>query len=252
MAVDRVEVRITDERLAIRARLNPMRHATPATPRARALERVREITFQVLGDRDVRVRSSDIDGAIDPLRAVPSALLAGLRERLEESEVPYNVDVVDLPLPALIQGTQLPIRAHLRAQRRLVSGAAASLAEIARAAQMRLYEPAHDPDVGLEKPRSPYRRLRHVPRERLAADFRRAIDWKLDDPLDETQEKDAYALGAAILSPRDPLAERIQRGESAELIAQHFGVSHQLVEYRIKVTGAWYECQLLQHVKTKL
>jgi predicted nucleotidyltransferase len=100
VAVARVEDRITDGRLAIRARLNPMRHATPATPRARALERVREITVQVLGDRDVRVylfgssvtgrirRSSDIDVAIDPLRALPSALLAELRERLDESEVP--------------------------------------------------------------------------------------------------------------------------------------------------------------------
>jgi len=85
-----------------------MRQSTPATIRARALERVREIIFQVLEDRDVRVylfgssvtgrvrRSSDIDIAIDPLRALPSALLAELRERLEESDVPYDVDIVDL------------------------------------------------------------------------------------------------------------------------------------------------------------
>ena len=37
-----------------------------------------------------------IDIAIDPLRALPSVLLAELRERLEESEVPYDVDIVDL------------------------------------------------------------------------------------------------------------------------------------------------------------
>ena len=85
-----------------------MSQSIPATTRARALERVREITLQVLGDRDVRVylfgssvtgrlrRSSDIDVAIDPLRVVPSALLAELRERLEESEVPCDVDIVDL------------------------------------------------------------------------------------------------------------------------------------------------------------
>jgi len=85
-----------------------MRQSTPATTRARALERVREIIFQVLGDHDVRVylfgssvtgrvrRSSDIDIAIDPLRALPSVLLAELRERLEESEIPYDVDIVDL------------------------------------------------------------------------------------------------------------------------------------------------------------
>jgi predicted nucleotidyltransferase len=85
-----------------------MRQSIPATTRARALERVRTIIFQVLGDRDVRVylfgssvtgrvrRSSDIDIAIDPVRALPSALLAELRERLEESDVPYDVDIVDL------------------------------------------------------------------------------------------------------------------------------------------------------------
>lgn len=91
-----------------RARLRPMRESTPATTRARALERVREITLQVLGDRDARVylfgssvtgrlrQSSDIDVAIDPVRVLPSALLAELRERLEESAVPYDVDIVDL------------------------------------------------------------------------------------------------------------------------------------------------------------
>ena len=36
--------------------------------------------------------------AIDPVRALPSALLAELRERLEESAVPYDVDIVDLSL----------------------------------------------------------------------------------------------------------------------------------------------------------
>jgi predicted nucleotidyltransferase len=81
---------------------------TPSTVRARALERVREITCQVLGDRDVRIylfgssvtgrprRWSDIDVAIDTVRPLPSALLAELREQLEESEIPYDVDIVDL------------------------------------------------------------------------------------------------------------------------------------------------------------
>ena len=85
-----------------------MSQSTPVTTRARALERVREIIFQVLGDHDVRVylfgssvsggirRSSDIDVAIDPLGVLPAPLLAELRERLEESVVPYDVDIVDL------------------------------------------------------------------------------------------------------------------------------------------------------------
>jgi predicted nucleotidyltransferase len=85
-----------------------VKESTSVATRARALERVREIIGQVLGDCDARVylfgssatgrvrRSSDIDIAIDPLRVLPSALLSELRERLEESEVPYDVDIVDL------------------------------------------------------------------------------------------------------------------------------------------------------------
>jgi Zn-dependent peptidase ImmA (M78 family) len=63
------------------------------------------------------------------------------------------------------------------------------------------------------------------------------------------QETDAYGLGAATLVPKGELLSRVKRGESAELIARHFGVSDELVQYRIKVTGAWYEYKLQQHVK---
>lgn len=64
-------------------------------------------------------------------------------------------------------------------------------------------------------------------------------------------ERDAYSLGAAILVPREPLVARVRRGENAETIAKFFGVSRQLVEYRIKMTGAWYEYKLQQDVRTK-
>lgn len=43
-----------------------------------------------------RHRASDIDLAIDSPSPLPPALLARLREALEESRVPYRVDVVDL------------------------------------------------------------------------------------------------------------------------------------------------------------
>ena len=84
-----------------------MSRSAPATTLARPLERVREITlrfwgretlaftFRVLRHRALR-RSSDIDVAIDPAHVLPAALLAELRERLEESAVPYDVDIVDL------------------------------------------------------------------------------------------------------------------------------------------------------------
>jgi predicted nucleotidyltransferase len=76
-----------------------MTRTTPATAvRAHAVERARQIILRALGDRDVRVylfgssvmgrvrRSSDIDVAIEPRRALPPGLLADLREQLEESE----------------------------------------------------------------------------------------------------------------------------------------------------------------------
>lgn len=41
-------------------------------------------------------RASDIDVAILPLNPLPPGLLSSIRESLEESHVPYKVDVVDL------------------------------------------------------------------------------------------------------------------------------------------------------------
>jgi len=42
------------------------------------------------------VRNSDIDVAILPRSPLPQGLLGDLREKLEESRVPYRVDLVDL------------------------------------------------------------------------------------------------------------------------------------------------------------
>lgn len=76
--------------------------------RARALDRVREIVTDVVGRDDVRLYlfgscatglprgSSDIDVAVEFLRGSPPGSLATLRDRLEESDIPYDVDVVDL------------------------------------------------------------------------------------------------------------------------------------------------------------
>ncbi len=76
--------------------------------RARALECVREIVMDVLGDEDVRVYlfgscatgslrpSSDIDVAVEFHHGLAPVSFATLRERLEESDVPYDVDVIDL------------------------------------------------------------------------------------------------------------------------------------------------------------
>jgi len=85
------------------------RHVTTESPVvARALEEVRRIVLDALGEKNAKVylfgswargeatRLSDIDVAIDPHATLPRGTLARLRERLEESHVPYHVDVVDL------------------------------------------------------------------------------------------------------------------------------------------------------------
>jgi len=84
--------------------------ATPAHPDrdAAVLDRVRSIVLERLAGRPARVylfgswatgtrrRSSDIDVAVEAAAPLPAGLLAGLREALEESTIPYRVEVVDL------------------------------------------------------------------------------------------------------------------------------------------------------------
>lgn len=72
------------------------------------LRKVRELVRQVLATQDVDVYlfgswakgthglSSDIDVGLDPHRPLPAGTLPTLRERLEESHIPYRVEVVDL------------------------------------------------------------------------------------------------------------------------------------------------------------
>lgn len=76
--------------------------------RLRALDTVRRIVFDRLTGREVRVflfgscargtprHWSDIDVAIDPTEPIPAGVMADIVEDLDESTVPYFVDVVDL------------------------------------------------------------------------------------------------------------------------------------------------------------
>lgn len=75
---------------------------------ARAFEEVKQLLCEVLGSQQVAVylfgswargeatSVSDIDIALDSEAPIPPGMLARLRERLEDSHVPYRVDVVDL------------------------------------------------------------------------------------------------------------------------------------------------------------
>lgn len=56
---------------------------------------------------------------------------------------------------------------------------------------------------------------------------------------DQADEEAAYAIGAAALVPYAQLRRSMLSGTSSREIARHFGVSRELVEYRLKVTRLW-------------
>lgn len=77
-------------------------------PSDRYLDAAREIVLEVLAGQPADVflfgswargdprRTSDIDIAVLPRGRLPPGLLSRVREALEESTIPYPVDVVDL------------------------------------------------------------------------------------------------------------------------------------------------------------
>ncbi|MDT4966406.1 MAG: hypothetical protein QOJ64_1143 [Acidobacteriota bacterium] len=54
-------------------------------------------------------------------------------------------------------------------------------------------------------------------------------------------EEAAYAVGAAALVPFAALRDFVSKGRTSRMIAKHFHVSRDLVEYRIKVSRLWPE-----------
>ena len=52
-------------------------------------------------------------------------------------------------------------------------------------------------------------------------------------------EEAAYAIGAAALVPYGALRRFLLSGKRSHEIGKHFGVSRELVEYRLKVTRLW-------------
>jgi hypothetical protein len=84
--------------------------------RKRAIEELRRVVLAALGEHDAAVwlfgscargdvlQHSDIDIAILPRDDLPSGFFSDLAEILEESSIPYDVDIVDLrrAAPSLI------------------------------------------------------------------------------------------------------------------------------------------------------
>ena len=57
----------------------------------------------------------------------------------------------------------------------------------------------------------------------------------------ESDEEEAYAVGAAALVPYSSLQRFVITGKATFDIAKHFGVSRELVIYRIKISMMWPE-----------
>jgi hypothetical protein len=55
----------------------------------------------------------------------------------------------------------------------------------------------------------------------------------------KADEEAAYATGAAALVPFSALRRFVLEGQRSRQIANHFRVSRELVEYRLKVTRLW-------------
>jgi uncharacterized protein DUF955 len=57
----------------------------------------------------------------------------------------------------------------------------------------------------------------------------------------QTDEEEAYGVGAAALVPYAALKRLLLQGKNSREIGVHFRVSRELVEYRMKVTHLWRE-----------
>jgi hypothetical protein len=75
--------------------------------------------------------------------------------------------------------------------------------------------------------------LKHVP---ARVDFSKSGLLLLSDYSDE-QEQEADWHAAALLLPRDALVHHRSRGKTAPEIANHFGISVALCEWRLRMTG---------------
>ncbi|HXG94393.1 MAG TPA: ImmA/IrrE family metallo-endopeptidase [Blastocatellia bacterium] len=72
----------------------------------------------------------------------------------------------------------------------------------------------------------------------LAAETEAAVNFR---NFDKNQEEVAFAVGAAALVPYFSLKHAVSAGLIADRIARRYGVSRDLVEYRIKVCSLWPE-----------
>lgn len=67
--------------------------------------------------------------------------------------------------------------------------------------------------------------------------------------FDRAQEEDAYGVGAAALLPWGGFFRAINLGRTADEVAEEYDVTAELVEYRIKIAGAFHLYKARQRQK---
>jgi Zn-dependent peptidase ImmA (M78 family) len=87
--------------------------------------------------------------------------------------------------------------------------------------------------------------LGHRP-SRLAIKKRNADGEIVARDYNAIVEEQAYSVGAAALVPFSALKRFVTEGKTSRELAEHFGVSYQLIEYRIKVSRLWPEYLSIQ------
>jgi IrrE N-terminal-like domain len=79
----------------------------------------------------------------------------------------------------------------------------------------------------------------HIYLEHRPTKITTGLDGLCRRDYEQSNEREAYAVGAAALLPYGPLLTAVRKGMSACRIAKHYAVSKELVEYRIKITLLW-------------
>jgi IrrE N-terminal-like domain len=78
----------------------------------------------------------------------------------------------------------------------------------------------------------------HVHRRHVPTGLREVTPGLRVREYNEAQEMEAYGVGAAVLLPWSSFYHALDSGQPIHTIADHYDVTAQLVEYRIKITGA--------------
>jgi Zn-dependent peptidase ImmA (M78 family) len=87
--------------------------------------------------------------------------------------------------------------------------------------------------------------LKHTP-----TGLMRSTDGLRIRGYDKKQEQDAYGVGAAALLPWPAIFPAVNKGMTIAELAEQFEVSSELIDYRIKITGAYTLYKARQRSRT--